>query len=39
MNNYQVPEVLDILFLFDILFIIQVCMMFFLGEDHYLVNV
>ncbi len=28
MNNCQVPEVLDILFLFDILFVIQLCIMF-----------
>jgi hypothetical protein len=32
MNNYQVPKVLDILF------IIQLCIMFF-GEDHNFVNV
>ncbi len=38
MNNYQVPEALDILFLFDILFIIKLCIMFF-GEDHNFVNV
>jgi hypothetical protein len=38
MNNYQIPEVLEILFLFDILFIIQLCIMFF-GEDHNFVNV
>ncbi len=38
MNNYQVPEVFEILFLFGILFIIQLCIMFF-GEDHNFVNV
>jgi hypothetical protein len=38
MNNYQVLEVLEILFLFGILFIIQLCIMFF-GEDHNFVNV
>jgi len=38
MNNYQVLEVLDILFLFGKLFIIQLCIML-LGEDHIFVNV
>jgi hypothetical protein len=38
MNNYEVPEVLDILFLFGILFIIQLCIMFF-GEDPNFVDV